>query len=124
MIDFQRKKQFKKIAYSKISFIILFLLVLLMGRATYDIYQKYQLSYDNYTGVKKNYDSLKTRQDMLDSEINRLKTDTGVEEEIRSRFNVAKPGETVVTIINGSSSTSTKQDDSKRGFWASFWNIF
>ena len=124
MIDFQQRRQFKKVIYSKISFIILFILVIFLGRATYDIYKKSKLSSDNYVVVKKDYESLKARKDMLESEINRLKTDYGIEEEIRSKFNVAKPGETVVTVINGSSSTSTDTSNSNKGFWSSLWEIF
>ena len=53
---------------------------------------------------------------MLESEIGRLKTDYGTEEEIRSKFNVAKPGETVVMVINNSSSSNT--NNSKESFWS------
>ncbi len=67
---------------------------------------------------------MNARKDMLNSEIGRLKTDNGVEEEIRSKFNVAKPGETVVVVINGSSSTSSQNSSGNKGFWASFWSIF
>lgn len=124
MIDFQQKRHFKKIIYSKISFLILFILTIFLGRATYDIYKKSQLSYDNYMVVKRDYDSLNARKDMLGSEINRLKTDTGIEEEIRSKFNVAKPGETVVTVINDSSSTSLDTNNSNKGFWSNLFSIF
>ena len=61
---------------------------------------------------------------MLESEINRLKTDNGIEEEIRSKFNVAKPGETVVTVINSATDTLTDNDTSNKSFWVSFFEIF
>lgn len=124
MIDFQQKRRVNKIIYSKVFFVILFILVFFLGRATYNIYQKYKISSDNYVGVKRDYESLKARKDMLDSEINRLKTDSGIEEEIRGKFNVAKPGETVVIVINGSSSTSTDSNSLKGGFWSRFWGMF
>ena len=122
MIDFQRKRQFKKVIYSKISFVILFILIILLTKATYNIYQKSKLSFDNYSQVKRDYESLKARKDMLDSEISRLKTDGGIEEEIRGKFNVAKPGETVVVIIN--SSTSVDVSNSSKSFWSNLWGIF
>ena len=121
MIDFQQKRKFKKIIYSKIFFLILLILVIFLGRATYDIYKKYKISSDDYSVTKKDYDSLKVREDMLQSEIDRLKTDYGIEEEIRSKFNVAKPGETVVTVIDGTSSTSTDVSNSNNGFWSNLW---
>jgi len=124
MIDFQQKRKFNKFMYSKVTLVILFIIVIFLAKATYNIYQKYKISAGNYSAVKKDYDSLNARKNMLGSEIDRLKTDTGVEEEIRSKFNVAKPGETVVVVINGSSSTSTNQDNTKKGFWTSFLGIF
>jgi cell division protein FtsB len=124
MIDFQQKRQVKKVIYSKVFLVILFISVIFLGRATYNIYNKSKLSSKSYNETKKDYESLKARKDMLDSEINRLKTDSGMEEEIRSKFNVAKPGETVVVVIDGSSSTSTNANNSKGGFWSSFWSIF
>lgn len=123
MIDFQQKKKINKIIHSRVFFFVFFIIIIFLGRSTYDIYQRQQLSATNYTGVKKNYDSIKERKEMLESEIERLKTDIGVEEEIRGKFNVAKPGETVVTIISGSSSVST--DSSKNnGFWNKIWDVF
>ena len=124
MSDFQQKKQFKKIFYSKMSFVILFVLVIFLAKATYNIYKKSQLSADNYAETKRDYESLKARKEMLESEIGRLKTDNGVEEEIRSKFNVAKPGETVVVVINGSSSSSTDAKNYHKSFWSSFLEIF
>ena len=74
--------------------------------------------------VTREYESLKSRKDMLESEINRLKTDGGIEEEIRGKFNVAKPGETVVTVINSSGSIPTNVNNLKKGFWSNLWNVF
>ena len=122
-MDFQRKKQVKNIIYSKVFLIILLILAFFLGRATYDIYKKSKLSYSNYIEVKRDYDSLVARKSMLESEMNRLATDNGIEEEIRGKFNVAKPGETVVTIIN-KNSTSTDANSIKKDFWSSLWGIF
>jgi len=122
MIDFQQKRQFNKIIYSKLSFVVLFILIIFLIRPTYYIYKKSRLSFDNYTVVKKDYENLKTRKDMLESEIDRLKTDSGMEEEIRGKFNVSKPGETVVVIINNS--TSTDANDQNKSFWSSLLNLF
>lgn len=122
-MDFQRKRQIKSILYSKLFLVILLVLIFFLGRSTFDIYQKSKLSYNNYIKVKRDYDSIEARKAMLESEINRLATDNGIEEEIRSKFNVAKPGETVVIIID-KNSTSTDVNNTKRDFWSSFWEIF
>jgi cell division protein FtsB len=122
-MDFQRKRQIKNIVYSKFFLVILFIILFFLGRSTFDIYQKSKLSYSNYIKVKRDYDSLGARKVMLESEINRLATDSGIEEEIRGKFNVAKPGEIVVTIIN-KNSTSTDVNNIKKDFWSSLLDIF
>ena len=123
MIDFQQKRRIKNIIYSKAFFVFLLILTVFLGRSTYDIYEKSKLSYDNYIRVKRNYDDLVSRKAMLESEITRLKTDGGIEEEIRSKFSVGRPGETVVTIIDiDSSSTSESVPDN--GFWSKLWSFF
>jgi cell division protein FtsB len=124
MLDFQQKKQFNKVVYSKITFVILLILIFFLARSTYDIYKKYRMSADDYAAVKKDYDGLTVRKEMLTSEINKLNTDSGMEEEIRSKFDVAKPGETVVVVIDSTSSTSTDQNNSKGGFWSNLFGIF
>jgi len=118
MFDFQQKRKIKKIAYSRLTIFILFVLVILLGRSTYQIYKKERLSSANYNEVKKEFEDLKNRQTMLDSEITRLKTDVGMEEEIRSKFSVAKPGETVVVVVDSSSSTSTDNNPPNKSFWS------
>ncbi len=123
MFDFQQKRQIKKVIYSRLTILTLFLVVLFLGRSTYDIFTRYELSKNNYLAVKKDYDNLKTRESMLNSEIERLKTDSGIEEEIRSRFSVSKPGEVVVTVVDNNP-TTTGKNDLNTGLWARFMALF
>jgi len=125
MIDFQQKKKARKILYSKLSIFILLILVILLGRSTYHIYERKQLSDNDYASVKKSYDNLNAREVMLNSEIARLNTQSGIEEEIRSKFNVSKPGERVITVVNGSSSDEGKDRTIKNiGIWSRFTSWF
>jgi cell division protein FtsB len=124
MIDFQEKKQFNKILYSKATLVILLVIIIFLARSTYDIYKKYQISVDDYTSVKKDYDSLNGRKAMLTSEINKLNTDGGVDEEIMSKFNVAKPGETVVTVIDATDTSQSAGNSSQGSFWSNFFGLF
>jgi len=124
MFDFQQKRKIRKIIYSRLTIVILFILVLLLANSTYKIYQKEKLSLEDYNQTKKEYEDLKGRQAMLDSEIARLKTENGIEEEIRSKFSVAKPGETVVVVVDSSSSSSTDNNGASLSWWQRFINWF
>ncbi len=124
MLDFQQKRQIKKVIYSRVTIFILFVVVIFLARSTYSIYKKEQLSSANYNETKKEYDSLKERQTMLSSEISSLKTDTGIEEEIRSKFNVAKPGETVVVVVDNTASSTTNSNGQNLSLWQRLLNLF
>jgi cell division protein FtsB len=117
MIDFQQRRKIRRIFYSKITFVVLILLVLFMSKQVYDIYKKETLSRENLQSISGEYNSLKSRQKMLTSEIDRLKTDEGIEEEIRDKFSVAKPGEQVVVIVDSSSTVEDSAKNSNVGFW-------
>ena len=107
-MHFEDKRKFRKILYSRVTLVILSLLIILLAHATYGIYSKERQSAAEYAAAKDAYDDLVSRQAALTSEVNTLGTSAGVEEEIRTRFGMAKPGETVVTVIAAPTSTASQ----------------
>ncbi len=70
-----------------------------------------------------NVEELRLRNEELQNKIVRLSTVSGVEEEIRSKFSVAKEGENVVLVIdnkNDNASTTT----TKKEFWTFISKFF
>lgn len=65
---------------------------------------------------------LEQREASLESEIERLRTQRGVEKEIRERFNVAREGERVMVIVNESKPKETAQETEQNGFWSTVRN--
>ena len=61
---------------------------------------------------------------MLSSEIERLKTKDGIEEEIRNKFNVVKPGEHLVVIVDDASTSKNETTKQNTGWWGSFLGWF
>jgi cell division protein FtsB len=124
MFDYQQKKKIRKVIYSKITLVILFIFIIILIKANYGIFKKERLSNENYNIVKEDFDSLKNRKAVLESEIKRMKTEEGIEEEIRSKFDVSKPGEVVVNIIDDNKSTTTDNKDKKVSFWGKMMSWF
>ena len=123
MLDFQQKKQVKKIMYSRVTMVMLFVACLALGRAVYGIYGREQLSAADYAQVERQYNDLTSEQDMLNSQIGKLNTESGVEDEIRNKFSVAKPGEVVVEMVDASSAPNVStQDDGS--LWSKFIRLF
>jgi cell division protein FtsB len=95
-----------------------------MVKQVYDIYKKELLSRGNLDTIEKQYNNLKSREKMLSLEIDKLKTDEGVEAEIRSKFDVKRPGEQTVVIINENSPTQTTSTMSNTNVWQEFLDWF
>jgi cell division protein FtsB len=67
--------------------------------------------------------ALASKNTQLDGEISSLQTNDGVEREIRSKFGVAKPDESMVVIVSDSDSTSSATT-TPITFWSRFKHFF
>lgn len=68
-------------------------------------------------------EELRLQDQDLKSKIERLNTTSGVEEEIRSKFNVVKESEKMVVVVEDQNS-SVSTTSSMVGFWQKIWNFF
>lgn len=109
MIDFQKKKKIKNIVHSPVFIMILFIILIILIRAIFSVYQKKSVSEINLNKERIEYQKMSQRKEKLVSSIDYLKTDDGVESEIRTKFRLVKDGESVVVIVNDASS-STKSE--------------
>ncbi|HBD25094.1 MAG: hypothetical protein A2566_02335 [Candidatus Zambryskibacteria bacterium RIFOXYD1_FULL_40_13] len=99
MLDFQQKRKISKIAYSRVTLVILLVLILVMIRSTWIVYQKKRTSEEMKNISEQNVEVLRSRNDELKALINRLETQPGIEEEIRLKFNVVKGEENMVVVV-------------------------
>ncbi len=101
MKDFRTRTQ-KKQPFMYSWFFLLFLLfvTVLFARGAYASFVKRQnadLEKDKY---QQHLDELSDKKKELESRIENLKTERGVEEELRKRFDITKEGETMIRIID------------------------
>ncbi|MDQ3076627.1 MAG: septum formation initiator family protein [bacterium] len=123
MREFQEKKKFKKILYSKGMVITLLILIIFFARATYGVYQKQEESSANTLQAAGELKRLVDRQTLLNTELARLSTNEGIEEEIRAKFGVSKPGEEVLIIVDPHKATTTEIIE-EESLWGKFKNLF
>ena len=123
MLDYGQKRKVKSVIYHKATLIILFALVLIVLHSTWVVYNKKKISQEMKGTSLENVQALRDRDIDISSKIERLKTDQGIEEEIRAKFNVAKVNEAVVVVVESSDSSlsSTSQNTS---FWQKVKNLF
>ncbi len=119
MHDFQKKKRIRKILYSPLVMIVLAILLIILVRGVWGVYTKAQLSAQNLERERLELEKLALRQKSLASSIDYLKTDQGVENEIRTKFRAVKEGEKVVVIVDNQASMTPAQSQatSTRGIW-------
>jgi cell division protein FtsB len=121
MREFQQKRRIKRRIYSTPVIIILIFVI----DGTWKVYQKDRESKANLARAQNELTSLNTRDATLTSDIARLKTNQGVEDEIRSKYEVSKPGEQVLVIVDkDSSTTSTSTGNVIEQWWSKFLSLF
>jgi len=123
MLDFQQKRKARSLMYNKITLIILSVVVLIALHSTWSVYQKKRVS-EEMKNISSGYvEELRVRSEELKSKIDRLDTEVGVEEEIRSRFSVVKERENMVVVVpNEEEPVSTTS--SSKGLWAKMRHFF
>ncbi len=107
MFDFQKKKRIRKVIYSPITLIFLTIIFISLLKGVWNVQKKTELSSSNLEKEKIELQKLVTREQNLASSIDYLKTEQGIESEIRTKFRVAKDGEMVAIIIDDKIGTSS-----------------
>ena len=123
-MDFHEKRKLKKLIYSKPTLIILGLLVIWFSFAVFSMYKKERDTRLKRIEQKGILDELKTREASLSEEIERLSTERGIEEEVRSKFEVGREGEEVIIIVDNPENDGVSEIEKKKTFWQKVFGWF
>ncbi len=107
MRDLQKRNRLKRIFFSLPVVLLLLGANFLVWRGVVKFFDKHQGNYSERIRLSEELFELENREMDLQASIADLKTKKGIEEEIRTKFNVAKEGERVVTILDNQSLTSS-----------------
>jgi len=125
MIPFQERKKLRKILYSKVTLVVLFIILLLVVRGAWGIHQKAEIAISERDIAARDLAEKQSRVSELNTSLMQLKSENGIEEEIRQKYDVARPGEEVVKIVDDSAKKGENGGAvSKKGFWQSLVSIF
>ena len=109
--------------YHRLTLGLLVCVTVVVAHSTWNVYRKKQES-EQMRGIsQKQVDELQSRDLELQAQIERLSTTPGVEEEIRSKFSVAKNGENMVVVVPTTYSASTTTMPGPT-FWQKVWHFF
>lgn len=128
MKEFQERRVLRRIIFSRFAFVFLMVVLGFMVYSTVKIYLRSQEANFVNQMVEKEIEELKAKRGDLSAAIQRLESEGGREEEIRSRFSVQKPGEKAVIIIEKEVKNNLPENGSPSGFFEKVWgfikNIF
>ncbi len=125
MIEFQKKKKIKSIVYSPIVLTVLFILLLFLINGVLNVHERAIISINNLKREQIELNKIIEREKKLESSLEYLKTDQGIEEEIRSKFRAVKEGEKIAVILDDvSTSTASSTTEQNIGLWNRIINWF
>lgn len=93
------KKNQIPLIYSWVSLLVLMFLLVIFVRGAYASFSKKQTAEIQKQEYQQHHQDLEYKKEVLESKIQHLESQRGVEEELRKRFNVVKQGETVIRIV-------------------------
>jgi len=122
-IEERKKSSLRKwqIFYSPLSIIVLLIIFVFLARATWGVYNHQLVSGRDRARVQSELVSSQERLAALQKQVAVLGTSQGVDEELRSKFNVSKAGEGVAVIVGGVTSTnSASVTFASKNWWQRF----
>lgn len=123
MAEFQKKQTWQKVLYSKGSFIVILFLIGFMIYNIFSILPKLRETALNKNKALNQVESIQEQTATLTSRIEKLKTEQGIEDDIRSKFRVVKEGEGLIVIVDDPKKEEVKQEESG-GFWSFLKKLF
>ena len=100
MIPFQERKKIRKVLYSKFTLAVLSGLLFVVIGGAWQIYQKAMVARAERDITARGFADLQSRTKELETSISRLKSNKGIEEEIRQKYTVARDGEEIVIVVD------------------------
>ena len=129
MFDFHEKRKIKSVVYSKFSVAAILALSIALSFSVFERFTVEREMVHKKEAKEAELEALRERAAVLESKVEHLGNERGIEEELRSRFDVAKEGEQVVIILDDEeadtdleklSQPPRETDDDEGG---SFWKL-
>lgn len=116
--DYRARARFKRFLFSKTVAVVLAAVFVFFAQAAWGMYEKSVEARERADRVRSELEALEARYAKVQADIQRLSDERGIEEEIRTRFMVAKEGEEVLVITGNTAEKSriVPNKKSDRGF--------
>lgn len=120
MRELENRQKFRKRLYSVPALAVLLVITVMLVKGAYSILLTERESARDARLLAEEVDALALREQVLKEAIEKLETPEGVEEEIKSKYNVARAGEMVAVVVDRpENKASTTQE--KLPWWKRIW---
>lgn len=120
MREFQDRRRVKKLLHSRYALAVLVIAILILSRAVWGIYVKYEKSKILAEKSQADLLVLEARENTLTRSINALGTEEGREKELRDRFGVVKEGEKMIILVDDSEPVKSSVNILNDSWWQKF----
>lgn len=100
MREFQERRLLRKIIFSRFALFFLATILVFLSYASAKVYLRSRKAVEVNKTANQEMAALENKKIEMEALINRLKTESGAEEEIRNKFMLKKPGENMVVIVD------------------------
>jgi cell division protein FtsB len=124
MAEFKRKST-NTFWHSPLALIVLFLILVIFSYNMVGLFKKERETVNTKSLVLDKVNRLEDREKTLNASIEKLKTEKGTEDVIREKYQVVRPGEKMLIIVDQDDTNNTTPDvPREHGFVNWFKNIF
>ncbi|OGI77286.1 hypothetical protein A3D42_03105 [Candidatus Nomurabacteria bacterium RIFCSPHIGHO2_02_FULL_41_18] len=116
MRNFQEKKKLKKILGSPAVLLVFFVFLVFFVWVVIRFLGKLFETSKNREIAESRVVELREAREYFFSQIENLKTEKGIEENLREKFPVVKDGEGLIVVVDEKNSEKTKDEKSQNGF--------
>ncbi len=120
MLPFQERKKFRQILYSKATLFVILVVLVFVARGAWKINEKATIARAERDQASRLFAEIGLRTRELEASLVKLKSEQGIEDEIRQKFTVAREWEEVVVVVDENTKKSKNDEVVDKGFWARF----
>jgi len=124
MKSFQKRRRLRYIIQSKPFLIFLGVFIFVFIFSVFDFMNKMEKAIKNRKIIEDKIIELEKSKEKLNSDIVKLKTEEGIEENIRDKFGLAKEGENMILIIDDKNLSEVEENINSKGFFSFLKNWF
>jgi len=125
MDEFKKRSLLRRIIFSRFVFLALVVIAVALGFSVVKTYEINRAAETIKSKAENELLALEDKRKQFEASLGRLNSEFGVEEELRSKLQVKKPGEELVIIIeetNGGGEASSTEINQETGFFKDFFD--